>query len=783
MADFEDANSPTWRNMVYGHVNLLDAIDGTITYDGSDGRHYELVDDPATLLVRPRGWHLPERHLAGRRRAGAPARWSTSASSSSTAPRGWSPSGSGPTSTCRSSSHHLEARLWNDVFCFAEDSLGIAARHVPRHGPDRDAARRLRDGGDPLRAARALRGTERRPLGLHLLGDQVLPASAPTRCCPTAATVTMTVPFMRAYTELLAATCHRRGALAMGGMAALIPSPHRPGGQRAGDRRACAPTRSARSAQGYDGTWVAHPDLVGVGARGLRRGAWRRAQPDRAPARRRRRRRRRSCSTWRRRPARSPRPACGPNVSVGFQYISFWLGGRGAAAINNLMEDAATAEISRSQIWQWVHHGARSTDGRVDHRELVRAVLDEETAEDPRRGRRGDLGGRAAGGDPRDLRAGRAVGRARSSSSRSRPTSTWTEPDGPPVNLDDYERLAAARLEPGAFGYFAGGAGDERTVAGNRAAFARWALCPRVLVDVGAVGPETRVLGGAGRAPGARGADRVPARRPPGRRGGGRPGGGGRGDGLLPLDAGHDLAGRGRAAAPGGRRWFQLYCYRDRGITRSLVEQAAAAGFEAIVLTVDMPVLGRRERESPDGLRGAGRARRAELPDSRRRPAVGDPGRDGRHARPDGQLARPRAARWGRRGCRPGQGDPRGAGRPAGRAVRRGGDRRVQPRGPAARRRPRVVDALPGVVEAVDGAVPVIVDGGVRRGTDVIVALALGAEAVMVGRPVVWGLAARGEPGVADVLALLGEEVRVALALLGCPTPADVGRGHVVRAV
>ena len=195
--------------------------------------------------------------------------------------------------------------------------------------------------------------------------------------------VTMTVPFMRAYTELLVKTCHKRGAYAIGGMAAFIPS------RRDAEVNAIAMARVKEDKQreasdGFDGTWVAHPDLVPIATRGLRRRAGRAAQPARsqaapggqrhAPT---------TCSTSRAPAGRSPRPACAHNISVGIQYIESWLLGVGAAAIFNLMEDAATAEISRSQIWQWIHHGAKLEDGRPVTKELVRQIMDEELAKLP----------------------------------------------------------------------------------------------------------------------------------------------------------------------------------------------------------------------------------------------------------------------------------------------------------------------------------------------------------------------------------------------------------------
>ncbi len=209
---------------------------------------------------------------------------------------------------------------------------------------------------------------------------------------PDRADVTMTVPFMRAYTELLVATCHRRGAHAMGGMAALIPSRADP----EANERALAGVRADKQrevSQGYDGTWVAHPDLVPVAREVFEQGL------DGKPNQLDRRRDDVHVSAAELQdlgstPGRITEAGLRTNVSVGFQYVSFWLTGRGAAAINSLMEDAATAEISRTQIWQWVHHGAKLEDGRTVTAELVRRVLDEETARIREQVGAGDLAAR-----------------------------------------------------------------------------------------------------------------------------------------------------------------------------------------------------------------------------------------------------------------------------------------------------------------------------------------------------------------------------------------------------
>jgi malate synthase len=381
MADFEDANAPSWRNMVQGHINLRDAIERTITYDGSDGRHYELVADPATLLVRPRGWHLPERHLLVDSQPVAGALFDFGLYAFHCA----GPlieRGSGPYLYLPKLESHLEARLWNRVFERAQDALGIPRGTIkatvlietlPAAFEMDEILHELREHSAGLNAGRwdyifsAIKSFPDRP-------EMVLPDRAD---------VTMTVPFMRAYTELLVATCHRRGAHAMGGMAALIPSRR----DEEANARALDGVRADKQrelAQGYDGTWVAHPDLVPVAREVFERGL------EGRPNQLERLREDVHVSAaelldLQATPGKITEAGLRNNISVGFQYLSFWLTGHGAAAINSLMEDAATAEISRTQIWQWVRHGARLEDGRVVTRELVRELLDEETEKIRRR--------------------------------------------------------------------------------------------------------------------------------------------------------------------------------------------------------------------------------------------------------------------------------------------------------------------------------------------------------------------------------------------------------------
>jgi malate synthase len=367
MADFEDANSPTWRNQVEGHLNLIDAVEGTITYDASDGKHYELIDRPATLLVRPRGWHLPEKHIqiGGEPIAGAFMDFGLYAFHCG---KRLAERDRGLYLYLPKLEHHLEAQLWNDVFVFTREALGL-----------------------PLGQIRATVLIETLPAAfqmaeiIHALGEHSYGLNAgrwdyifsmikvfrddPSFVLPDRNDVTMTVPFMKAYTELLVKTCHAHGAFAMGGMAALIPSrSDEEANQRAIDAVKADKEREAKA--GFDGTWVAHPDVVETAT-----AAFDEVLGDR-PNQIDKQRYDVDVSAEQlldaaATPGEITEEGLRSDVSVGFQYISFWLGGRGAAGINNLMEDAATAEISRSQIWQWVRHGKFTRD-------QVRQVLQEE---------------------------------------------------------------------------------------------------------------------------------------------------------------------------------------------------------------------------------------------------------------------------------------------------------------------------------------------------------------------------------------------------------------------
>ena len=381
MADFEDANSPTWRKQVEGQANLIDAIEGTISYDASDGRHYELGETPATLLVRPRGWHLPERHVRvtpSGSQVGRPA-------SGSLVDFGLFAFHSGPRLHARGKGvylylpkleHHLEARLWNDVLTFAEDRLALARGTIratvlietfPAAFQLQEILYELREHSYGLNAGR----------WDYIFSVIKTNREDPAFVLPDRTAVTMTQPFMRAYTELLVRTCHDRGTFAMGGMNALIPSRRDP----EANARAIAAVKADKQREardGFDGTWVAHPDVVPAAIEQF--DAVLGDQPNQID-------RLRPDVPYDATPLSDVAATEGTiteaglrnNLSVGFQYISFWLGGRGAAAINNMMEDVATAEIARTQIWQWIHHGAELDDGRTITRELVTRLLDEET--------------------------------------------------------------------------------------------------------------------------------------------------------------------------------------------------------------------------------------------------------------------------------------------------------------------------------------------------------------------------------------------------------------------
>jgi malate synthase len=361
MADFEDANSPTWENCIDGQRNLTDALDRTISLDTGEKR-YTLRDEVAVLFVRPRGWHLEERHFEV---DDAPV-------SASLFDFGLyflrNHGRNGRYFYLPKLESHLEARLWNDVFVFAQERLGVPQGTIKATVlietilaafEMEEILHELREHSAGLNAGR----WDYIFSVIKKLGHR------PEFVLPDRADVTMAVPFMRAYCELLVRTCHRRAAHAMGGMAAFIPSRRDPQVNEIALEKV-REDKDREASQGFDGTWVAHPDLVPVAL-----ASFDRVLGDRPNQIERQRDDVRVTSSDLLDVASTPggitEEGLRNNVSVGIQYLAAWLHGSGAVAINNLMEDAATAEISRSQIWQWLHHGRITADD-------VRRITDEE---------------------------------------------------------------------------------------------------------------------------------------------------------------------------------------------------------------------------------------------------------------------------------------------------------------------------------------------------------------------------------------------------------------------
>ncbi|AGL19663.1 malate synthase A [Actinoplanes sp. N902-109] len=369
LADLEDANTPHWANVVDGQQNLYDAIRRTITLETGQ-KTYELSGGPyPTIVVRPRGWHLDERHLPV---DGAPAVGALVDfglyffhNAAELLDRG-----SGPYFYLPKMESHHEAALWNDVFTFAQEQLGIPVgtiratvliETIPAAFEMDEILYALRPHITGLNAGR----------WDYLFSIIKYFRDNPAMVLPDRAAVTMTAPFMRAYTELLVSTCHRRGAFAMGGMAAFIPSRRDP----AVNEVALAKVREDKEREagdGFDGSWVAHPDLVPICYEAFT--ATNQLSRTRDDV---------SVTAAQLLDVASlgavvTEAGLRNNISVGLQYLEAWLRGNGAVAIFNLMEDAATAEISRSQVWQWIHNGVRLEDGTPITPELVTRLEDEE---------------------------------------------------------------------------------------------------------------------------------------------------------------------------------------------------------------------------------------------------------------------------------------------------------------------------------------------------------------------------------------------------------------------
>jgi len=376
MADFEDSLSPTWDNVVSGQANLMEAVRKTLSFTSPEGKSYTLASKLATLVVRPRGWHLVEKHATF---GGQP----VSASLFDFGlyffhnARELTARGSGPYFYLPKMESHLEARLWNDVFVAAQELLGVPRGTVratvlietlPAAFEMDEILYELRDHAAGLNAGR----WDYLFSAIKKLRDQ------PGLAIPERSQLLMTVPFMRAYTERLVRTCHHRGAHAIGGMAPFIPSRKNPEINTA----ALAKVRDDKLREvrdGFDGTWVAHPDLVATAkevfdaALGDKPNQKSKLREDvkvtdaeildlRVPD------------------GKITEAGLRNNVSVAIQYLASWLSGNGAAAIFNLMEDAATAEISRGQLWFWIHHGGVLDDARPITTALYRSIRDDEAA-------------------------------------------------------------------------------------------------------------------------------------------------------------------------------------------------------------------------------------------------------------------------------------------------------------------------------------------------------------------------------------------------------------------
>jgi malate synthase len=373
MADFEDANSPTWANVVGGQANLMDAIRRTISFTNEAGKRYALNANTATLMVRPRGFHLLERHFAVDGRA-VPAMLFDFGMFFFHNVEALRQAGTGPYFYLPKMQSHLEARLWNDVFVHAQ-----AALRVPR-GTIR-ATVLIETLPAAFEMDEILYELREHSAGLNCgRWDYIFSSIKTLRhdagfVMPDRGQVTMEAPFLRAYTQLLIKTCHRRGVHAMGGMAAQIPIKDDPeANQRALEKVRADKLREVR--EGHDGTWVAHPGLVQIAKQVFDEGMPAPNQIDRT---------RDDVVADARRLVEPPlgtRTDAGlrHNIRVGIQYLEAWLGGQGAVPIYNLMEDAATAEISRTQIWQWLAHRATLDDGRTVTRPLVEQLIGEEFA-------------------------------------------------------------------------------------------------------------------------------------------------------------------------------------------------------------------------------------------------------------------------------------------------------------------------------------------------------------------------------------------------------------------
>ena len=379
LADLEDAHTPTWHNVVDAQVNLYRASRGNLSFSSGEGKEYALRDDAplAVMVVRPRGWHLPEKHVVidGEPAVGSLVDFGLHFFSNA---RQLLDNGQGPYYYLPKMESHLEARLWNDVFTFAEDYIGVPPgsiratvliETIPAAFEMDEILYELRDHASGLNAGR---------WDYLFSMIKVFRDAGKDFLLPDRADVAMTAPFMRAYTELLVKTCHRRGAFAMGGMAAFIPNRREPEiTAKAFEKVTADKTREARD--GFDGSWVAHPDMVDTcrevfdSILGDKPNQVDRQRDDVSVT---------SSDLLDVSTAGGSITEAGlrSNLYVAVAYTAVWLSGNGAVAIHNLMEDAATAEISRSQVWQQVRNAVVLEDtGATVTKELVERILAEET--------------------------------------------------------------------------------------------------------------------------------------------------------------------------------------------------------------------------------------------------------------------------------------------------------------------------------------------------------------------------------------------------------------------
>lgn len=379
LADMEDSSTPTWRNVIKGQLNLTDALERRIDFTSEEGKEYKLkpAGDLPTIVVRPRGWHLPEKHMLidGQPIAGGIVDFGLFFFHNA---RRLLAQGKGPYFYLPKIENHLEARLWNDIFILAQDLLGIPQgtiratvliETITAAFEMEEILYELRDHAAGLNAGR---------------WDYIFSiiknfrTRGPRFVLPDRNQVTMTAPFMRAYTEQLVRACHKRGAMAIGGMAAAVPNRKDPeANANALDKVRADKTREAND--GFDGSWVAHPDLVPVcrevfdGILGDKPNQLDRLRDDVTPDDRALINVAATTGTITEQGIRN-------NIEVGIRYIESWLRGDGAVAIHNLMEDAATAEISRSQLWQWIYARAITDHGEIVTHEWVEELLDAEFA-------------------------------------------------------------------------------------------------------------------------------------------------------------------------------------------------------------------------------------------------------------------------------------------------------------------------------------------------------------------------------------------------------------------